>query len=85
DMNFSKALHLIREKQKLTRTGWNGKGQYIFFLDPFELTYESLQLPNNKIYFQPFLAIKTAQNTYVPWIVSQTDLLADDWEVFKNE
>ena len=27
----------------------------------------------------PYLAMKTADNQLVPWLASQTDILADDW------
>lgn len=27
-----------------------------------------------------YLAIKTAQNNVVPWLASQTDVLAEDWQ-----
>ena len=28
-----------------------------------------------------YLAMKTAQDNVVPWLASQTDILATDWEV----
>ncbi len=27
--------------------------------------------------------MKTAQDTHVAWTCSQTDLIADDWEIFR--
>lgn len=30
--------------------------------------------------YRDYIAIKTVQNDVVPWVASQTDLLADDWE-----
>ena len=29
----------------------------------------------------PFIAMKTATNEFVPWLASQTDVLAEDWEI----
>lgn len=29
----------------------------------------------------PYVFMRTAQNDFVPWLCSQTDLLANDWEV----
>ena len=29
----------------------------------------------------PYIAMKTATGEVVPWIASQTDLLADDWVI----
>ena len=31
--------------------------------------------------FRPYLMMLTAQGDFVPWVASQSDLLADDWEV----
>ncbi len=36
---------------------------------------------NQFIPLSDFLLLKTAQNTCVPWIPSQSDQLADDWEI----
>jgi hypothetical protein len=29
--------------------------------------------------FRPYLMLKTADDEFVPWVASQSDLLADDW------
>ena len=29
----------------------------------------------------PWIGMKTADDTFVPWLASQTDMLAEDWEV----
>ena len=34
--------------------------------------------------YSPFLAMKTAQNTYVPWLISQADCLSDDWYIIAS-
>jgi hypothetical protein len=31
--------------------------------------------------YQAYIAMKTVQGTVVPWLASQTDMLAEDWEV----
>ncbi len=31
--------------------------------------------------FLPFIAMKTVDNGIVPWLASQTDILATDWEL----
>ena len=69
-MNFSAALTQIKEGFQVKRAGWNGKGQYIYLLRNIINT----DLP-------PFIVIKTIDETLVPWVASQTDLLAEDWEV----
>ena len=29
----------------------------------------------------PWIGMKTADNGFVPWLASQTDMLAEDWEI----
>jgi hypothetical protein len=31
----------------------------------------------------PWIGMKTADGKFVPWLASQTDLLANDWEVVR--
>ncbi len=50
------------------RKGWNGKGMYIF-LHPS--ANENIELP--------YLKMRTADGKLVPWLASQTDILAEDW------
>jgi len=83
-MNFSAALEFIKKGGRLTRTGWNGK----------ELSIK-LQVPDeNSKMTKPYIYMIIPTSIYdsstnkefenVPWLASQTDLLADDWELFNN-
>jgi hypothetical protein len=74
-MNFGSALERLREGQRLSRLHWNGPNQYI-----------ELQIPNvNSKMTLPYIYIKTVQNDFVPWLASQTDLLANDWIIESKE
>lgn len=56
---------------KVRRQGWNGRGMYL-----------AIQFPDaNSANTLPYVWIKTVQGDRVPWLCSQTDLLAQDWEV----
>lgn len=70
-MGFENALGNLKLGDKLSRYGWNGPGQYIEMQRPDAHSKMSL----------PYLFIKTVQGDLVPWLASQTDLLADDWYV----
>lgn len=70
-MDFALALRYLKAGERLTRAGWNGKGQYI----------ELQRLDENSKMTLPYLFINTVQGDRVPWLASQTDLLADDWHV----
>ena len=54
---------------RFTRAGWNGKGMYIELQRSDAHSKMSL----------PYIFIRTVQGDLVPWLASQTDMLADDW------
>lgn len=56
---------------KFAREGWNGKGQYIALQTPDENSANTL----------PYIYIITVDGKRVPWIASQTDMLAEDWVI----
>lgn len=70
-MDFSKALEHIKVGLKLTRIGWNGPEQYIELQVPDEHSKMTL----------PYIYIRTVQGDLVPWLASQTDILAIDWHL----
>jgi hypothetical protein len=77
-MDFGKALHELKCGRQVAREGWNGKGIFIEIQRPDE---------NSKM-TSPYIFIdttglqtdnKAAPKSRVPWLASQTDMLADDW------
>lgn len=65
------AIKELWGQRQVTRRGWNGPGQYL-----------GLQVPDaNSANTLPYVYIITVQGDRVPWLASQTDLLATDWEV----
>lgn len=70
-MNFGEALDLLKSGKKMQRSGWNGKGMHI-----------ALQVPDEHSKMgRPYLYIFGADKLMVPWVVSQTDLMAEDWGI----
>ena len=69
-MTFGDAIENMIEGRRVTRPGWNGTGMYIEIQNPDE---------NSKM-TQPYIYMRTADGNFVPWTVSQTDVLAMDWE-----
>lgn len=75
-MNFGDALKALKAGGKVQRTGWNGKGLWLELQIPD--AHSKMTLP---YIFMSYPA--DAQNTpgaRVPWLASQTDMLADDWQ-----
>lgn len=76
-MNFGQALEALKADGKVTRPGWNGKGMFLFLVGADRWTPDvdgMRSLPT-----VPFIAMKTADELVVPWLASQTDMLAEDW------
>lgn len=76
-MNFSQALEEIKTGQKVARSGWNGKRMWIALQDSFGYR---MRLHGEVLEIAPYIAMRTADEKYVPWLASQTDILATDWE-----
>ena len=85
-MNFGKAIEELELGNKVARKGWNGKGMFLFLVPGSTFTVNSPPLlgiyPEGKeINYLPHIYMKTATGEIVPWLASQTDMLAKDWEV----
>lgn len=78
-MDFGGALEELRAGQRVAREGWNGPGQYIVLVNPPAPPYTFTWAARDAQMTLPFLAIRTVQDDLVPWLASQTDLLAEDW------
>ena len=69
--DIGEAIALMRAGHQMRRAGWNGKGMWL-----------SLSMPTaDSDMTLPYVYMFTAQGDLVPWLCSQSDLLATDWEV----
>lgn len=68
-MHFGEALEHLKSGNKVTRPGWNGKGMWLKLQEPDE---------NSKMTL-PYIYMSTVTGDLVPWLASQTDILAEDW------
>ena len=81
-MNFEYALQLIKQGRIVQRSGWNGKGMFLVLVKGYEWSWNKIYALPVKPYLGSFIAMKTADDMLVPWLASQTDILADDWQEF---
>lgn len=86
--NFGWAIAQLKDGRKVTRTGWNGKGMYVYYVPaasyPAQRNERGTmigQFPDDMVPYRDYIATKTAQNDVVPWVASQSDILADDWQL----
>lgn len=88
-MDFGEALREVKAGAKITRAGWNGNGMYLVYQPGYPdgiainaNTAKATGIPQGTIKsFRPYLMMLTAQGDFVPWVASQSDILADDWEI----
>lgn len=78
-LNFGDAINVLKAGGKVARKGWNGKGMYLRYID--NRNYKIHENFTDGCAELSFIAMKTADNRIVPWLASQTDMLAEDWEV----
>ena len=76
-LSFGDALMLLENGQKVARLGWNGVGLWLELQVPdahskMTLPYIYINYPDNA---------KTTPGARVPWLASQTDMLAKDWVI----
>ncbi|MBK1667055.1 hypothetical protein CKO28_03220 [Rhodovibrio sodomensis] len=82
--DFSAALRNLKNGQCLARRGWHGKGMFVFLMDAQNICPEAARLPGRPVDAEiyrgaPHLMLHAPGGDLVPWIPSQTDLLAEDW------
>lgn len=92
NMDFGAALELLREGKPVHRSGWNGKGMFIYLVGagryaPSTFVGRSIAeaQPDGLVPYKPYLAIKCVDGGVVPWLASQTDLLAQDWGLYAGD
>lgn len=77
---------------RVARRGWNGKGMYLVYQKGYPdgipinaNTASATGLPEGTVCkFLPYIMMRTADGSFVPWLCSQTDLLAADWEEYAD-
>lgn len=90
-MSFSHALQVLKDGKRVSRAGWNGKGMWLTLSPGGIIPAERFWAQNNAQFAEsqpgraaevlPYITMKTADDKIVPWLASQTDLLANDWGV----
>ena len=76
------AVKQMHGGSRVRRAGWNGKGMWLKLIHPGDYTvYGSVINDTHVESMCPWVGMRTATASFVPWLCSQTDLLATDWEI----
>ena len=82
-MDFGSAIRELKNGKSLYRKGWNGKGICIRLMkasDSKDMTQDYIYIDTTDLKTNN----RDAPKSMVPWLASQTDMLADDWEVVND-
>lgn len=92
-MDFGDALRALKDGQRVARAGWNGKGMWLALscngtrqvpADGFWSAHNAEHARENggTATVLPSITMKTATGEILMgWLASQTDMLAEDWQV----
>lgn len=84
-LSFGLAVEALKSGKRVTRAGWNGKGQYVILIPGDHLARSAgygFGEAIGEFSFGSVMALKNAQNIMQPgWVPSQGDVLADDWKI----
>lgn len=85
-LSFGEALSFLKAGEKVSRIGWNGKGMFLFLVPGSHFKVNRPPLlgiypEGTGINYRSHIDMKTVDGEIVPWVASQTDLLAEDWSV----
>jgi len=71
DLTFGQAIEYLQQHptHRVARFGWNGRDMWIALQPPAA----------HSMMTAPYLYMRTAAGELVPWIASQSDMLASDW------
>lgn len=87
-MSFGHAVELLKAGHRVARIGWNGKGMFLYYVP--ENKYPASRnehgtmvgvFEDDMVPYGAYIAIKTAQNTVMPWQPSNGDMLTEDWQI----
>lgn len=88
DLDWPRALYLLKKGYKVARAGWNGKGMFLFLVDGSQFQVSRPPLlgiypEGTTVDYHAHIDMVTATGEVVPWLCSQTDALANDWEIIE--
>jgi hypothetical protein len=88
-LTFGLAIEALKLGKRVARAGWNGRGMFLFLVPGS--TFQVNRPPLLGIYpegtainYCPHIDMKTADEKVVPWLASQTDVLAEDWQIMEG-
>lgn len=93
NQTFGQAIEALHQGKRVARSGWNGKGLFIFMQIPSEISEDVIpkmqSVPQfvkdefarrgGNIRYKNQLAMVYPDNTVYGWVASPSDVLESDW------
>lgn len=85
-LTFGLAVESLKKGQKLARSGWNGKGMFVFLVAGSTFNVNRAPLlgifpEGTEINYRPHIDIKNVDGSISTWVPSIGDVMAEDWMV----
>lgn len=82
--NFGWAIERLKEGGRVARSGWNGRGMFLYLVSGSEFKVSREPMITHFGYgaqkrYRDHIDMQTVDGSVVPWVASQTDILAEDW------
>jgi hypothetical protein len=100
NQTFGAALEALKAGKKIARDGWNGKGMFLFLLPAGQVPKSAIHDPglraviDSEVEGDTFEALGTIRMwttnssgrraVLTGWLASQTDMLSEDWVIYKD-
>lgn len=85
-MSFGHAVEMMKAGHKVARTGWNGKGMFVYLVPPAAYPVQTGAAKSHfgegsMVPYNAYLAIKGVDGAVSTWVHSDDDVLANDWQI----
>lgn len=84
NLTFGQAIEALKNQNKISRSGWNGKGMYVVLAGCTQDPLYSRTAPVQEVPIEDFMAIRTVTGQYNTWVPSVSDVLANDWQIIQG-
>lgn len=91
NLKFGDAVEALKLGMRVSRTGWNGKGMYLWLMPAAKVKAEWCREPHLKTVAEAnggeiealgSIRMMTADKKVLTgWLASQTDILSEDWQI----
>jgi hypothetical protein len=86
-IDFGQALFFVKSGWRISRANWNGANMWVVLQKGYpdgiainSNTAKATGFDEGSVHaFRPYLMMFTADAQFVPWVASQSDILAEDW------